>query len=86
MISYWFSEIEIKKAHENHIKGEMYVEKSFALQKKLIYFLEEFTCIFLPSEIKVSFLKPQKRVFFLTYEVPSSVNVWVSKTCDVIWE
>ena len=61
-------------------KGEMYKEKQYPLEKNLTYFLEEFTYIFLPLEIKVSFFKPQKCIFSQlisrnrTFEVTFSVN------------
>ena len=34
--------------------------KKYPLEKNLTYFFEEFTYIFLPLEIQVSFFKPQK--------------------------
>ena len=46
------------------VKGEMFEGKWYPLEKNLTYFLEEFSYVFLPSEIKVSFFKPQKYIFF----------------------
>ena len=64
------------------LKGEMYEGKWYPSEKNLIHFLEEFSNIFLPLQIKVSFLKPQKSIFFQlisrngTYGLTFSVNIW----------
>ena len=50
-------------ASDHLIEGEMYEGKKYPLEKNLTYCFEEFTYIFLPLEIKVSFFKPQKCVF-----------------------
>ena len=65
---------------ENSMKGEMYEGKYYPLAKNLTYFLEEFTYVFLPLEIKVSFFKPQKYIFSRlisrngTFEVTFPIN------------
>ena len=62
------------------IKEETYEGKEYPLEKNFTHFLEEFTYIFLPLEIKVSFFKPQKCIFSQlisrngTFEVIFSVN------------
>ena len=72
----------------------MYEGKKYPLEKNLTYFLEEFTYIFLPLEIKVSAFKPRKCIFSQliwwngTFEFTFYVNFWKSlanKICDVIW-
>ena len=58
----------------------MYEGKQYSLEKNLTHFFEKFAYIFLPLEIKVSFLKPQKCIFFQliarngTYENTFSVK------------
>ena len=63
----------------SRLNGEMYKGKQYPLEKNLTCFLEEFTYIFLPLEIKI-FFKPQKCIFSQiiscnrTFEVTFSVN------------
>ena len=62
----------------SRLNGEMYKRKQYPLEKNLTCFLEEFTYIFLPLEIKI-FFKPQcifSQIISCnrTFEVTFSVN------------
>ena len=60
-----------------------------------IFFLAEFTYIFFPLEIKVSFFKPQKMYIFPTYSPKRNLRshflrkylkALANKICDAMWE
>ena len=75
------------------VKGEMYDEKKYPLDKNLIYFLVEFSFIFCPISNKTIFLKTTKIYIFPTYSAKRNLQSHIlrgylknssNKICDVM--